>query len=89
MTNKKRKRNKSEDVYGEGNYAATRDYYGRTAEFSRRLKWGEVNEKPSGKHATRDLTAAERQALARSKGRNQDRRDARVMKEEPGNRGQR
>lgn len=66
-------------VQGEGDYESARKYNERTRAFVQRMAAGKL---PAPKDATvsqAELTAAEKKALARSRGRAGDKADARAM----------
>lgn len=65
-------------VQGEGDYESARKYNERTRAFVKRMASGEV-QAPRDTVSKSDLQAAEKKALARSKGRAGDRADARAM----------
>ena len=66
-------------MQGEGDYVSARRYNERTAAFVRRMSDGEeVPQQPAVSKA--ELARAEKEALARSKGRAEDRKDAGVMR---------
>lgn len=65
-------------VQGEGDYESARKYNERTRAFVKRMASGEV-QAPRDTVSKSDLQAAEKKALARSKGRAGDQADARAM----------
>jgi len=65
-------------VQGEGDYESARKYNERTRAFVKRMASGQV-QAPRDTVSQSELKAAEKKALARSKGRAGDRADARAM----------
>lgn len=68
-------------VQGEGDYDSARKYNDRTRAFVQRMAAGKVPDQKDAKFSEADLKAAEKVALARSRGRAGDTADARIMKE--------
>jgi hypothetical protein len=67
-------------VQGEGDYEAARKYNQDTREFVKDQQDKGKEMKGSAADAQEGLTPAEKEALARAKGREQDKRDAEVLR---------
>lgn len=72
---------KKSAVQGEGDYVSARKYNERTRAFVERTSGGKVPASKAAKATPAELQAAEKQALARSRGKGGDKADAALMKE--------